>query len=105
MRLGGRNFMGESAEHPAEAGNVGKITASYQPPKGPTINEGSMVKPIHPDQHELHDWPMYGPKNPEIANMVERLAYDHGMRVCDIENVILLALQDCLRAAENEGGV
>jgi hypothetical protein len=43
---------------------------------------------------------MYGPKNPEIANMVERLAYDHGMRVRDIEEVILLALQGRLREAE-----
>ncbi|KFI24173.1 hypothetical protein [Paenirhodobacter enshiensis] len=59
-----------------------------------------MVKPTHPDQHELHDWPMYGPKNPEIASMVERLAYDHGMRVRDIEEVILLALQGRLREAE-----
>lgn len=91
--------MGKSAEHPAEAGNVGEVTASYQTPKKPTINEGSMVKPTHPDQHELHDWPMYGPKNPEIAKIVERLAYDHGMRVRDIEEVILLALQDRLREA------
>ena len=96
--------MGKSAEHPAEAGNVGKITASYQPPKGSTINEGSMVKPTHPDQHELYDWPMYGPKNPEIANMVERLAYDHGMRVRDIEEVILLALRGRLREAERVSG-
>lgn len=92
--------MGKSAEHSAEAGNVGEVVASCQPPKKPTINEGSMVKPTHPDQHELHDWPMYGPKNPEIANMVERLAYDHGMRVRDIEEVILLALQGRLREAE-----
>ncbi|MCA0964985.1 hypothetical protein [Salipiger bermudensis] len=44
-----------------------------------------MVKPTNPEQHELHDRPMYGPKNPEIANMVERLAYDHGIelpRIC-----------------------
>jgi len=96
--------MGKSAEHPAEAGNVGEVTASYQELKEPTINEDSMVKPTHPDQHELHDWPMYGPKNPEIANMVERLAYDHGMRVRDIEEVILLALQDRLREAERGSG-
>ncbi|NHF74748.1 hypothetical protein [Paracoccus xiamenensis] len=63
-----------------------------------------MVKPTHPDQHELHDWPMYGPKNPEIANMVERLAYDHGMRVRDIEEVILLTLQGKLREAEHVSG-
>lgn len=59
-----------------------------------------MLKPTHPDQHELHDRSMYGPKNPEIASMMERLAYDHGMRVRDIEEIILLALQDRLQEAE-----
>ncbi|AUM73770.1 hypothetical protein [Paracoccus jeotgali] len=50
----------------------------------------------HPDSHELHDWPMYGPKNPEIANLVEELAYEHGLRVWEIEHIILRALQDRL---------
>jgi hypothetical protein len=57
----------------------------------------------HPDSHELHDWPIYGPKDPEIANLVDRLAYDHGLRVHDIEKVILRALQS--RLSEEEGEV
>ncbi|UWR99681.1 hypothetical protein [Phaeobacter inhibens] len=61
-----------------------------------------MVNPTHPDVHELHDWPIYGPKNPEIANLVDRLACDHGMRVHDIEEVILVALKNRLRDAERQ---
>ena len=59
------------------------------------------MKPrMHPDSHELHDWPMYGPKNSEIANLVDSLAYDHGLRVREIEAVILQALQS--RLADEE---
>lgn len=43
---------------------------------------------------------MYGPKNPEIARLVETLAYDHGLRVHEVEVVILKALQNRLREAE-----
>ncbi len=56
----------------------------------------------HPDSHELHDWPIYGPKDPEIANLVDRLAYDHGLRVHEIEEVILRALQSRLSEEERE---
>lgn len=48
--------------------------------------------PAHPDSHELDDWPIHGPKDPKIADLVDRLAYDHGLRVCEIEDVILQAL-------------
>jgi hypothetical protein len=50
----------------------------------------------HPDSHELHDWPIYGPKDPEIANLVDQLAYVHGLRVCEIETIILRALNERL---------
>lgn len=50
----------------------------------------------HPDSDQLHDWPIYGPKDPEIATLVDRLAHDHGLRVHDIETIILRALQDRL---------
>lgn len=56
----------------------------------------------HPDSHELHDWPIFGPKDPEIANLVDRLAYDHGLRVHEIEEVILRALQSRLSEEERE---
>lgn len=48
----------------------------------------------HPDSHELDDWPLYGPKNPNIAHLVSRLALDYGLRLHDIEDVILQALRD-----------
>jgi len=50
----------------------------------------------HPDSHELHDWPVYGPKNIEVAELVERLALDHGLRVREIENILLAALRSRL---------
>ncbi|WP_417713367.1 hypothetical protein [Pseudophaeobacter arcticus] len=50
----------------------------------------------HPDSHELHDWSLYGPKDPEIANLVDQLAYDHGLRVREIETIILRALNERL---------
>lgn len=50
----------------------------------------------HPDSHELHDLSMYGPKDPEIANLVDQLAYVHGLRVREIETIILRALNERL---------
>ena len=65
------------------------------------LGSSATMKPrTHPDSHELDDWPMYGPKDPEIANLVDRLAYDHGLRVYAIEQVILRALRDRVRAEE-----
>lgn len=54
----------------------------------------------HPDSHELNDWAVYGPKNPEIAWLVDRLALDHGLRVREIENLILQALKDRITLEE-----
>lgn len=47
----------------------------------------------HPDSQELSDWPIYGPKVPEIAQLVDRLAYDHGLRLQEIEEIISNALK------------
>jgi hypothetical protein len=57
----------------------------------------------HPDSHELHDWPLYGPKDPEIANLVDQLAYDHGLRVREIETIILRALNERLASEKAKG--
>lgn len=46
----------------------------------------------YPDIHELHDWPMYGPKDPRIADLVRALVLDHGLRVEEIEAIIEAAL-------------
>lgn len=52
-----------------------------------------MKAPTHPDKHELDDWPLHGPKDAEIPNLVDRLAYGHGLRVREIEDIILRALK------------
>lgn len=54
----------------------------------------------HPDSHELDDWATYGPKNAEISRLVSRLALDHGLRVREIEDLILQALKDRLALEE-----
>lgn len=47
----------------------------------------------HPDSHELNDWPLYGPRDPNIALLVVQLAEQHQMRVADIEAIMLAALR------------
>ena len=54
----------------------------------------------HLDSHELHDWPIYGPRDLEIANLVHRLAYDHDFRLREIEEIILRSLQERIGAAK-----
>jgi hypothetical protein len=55
---------------------------------------------IHPDdRHLLTDWPIYGPKNGTIADLVEALA-EKGMRVAETERMIEAYLR--LRLAELE---
>lgn len=47
----------------------------------------------HLDSHELNDWPLYGPRDPNIALLVVQLAEQHQMRVADIEAIMLAALR------------
>lgn len=50
----------------------------------------------HPDNFAgLLDWPTYGPRDPEIARLVEEMAAE-GMRLEEIELVIKQALWDRL---------
>lgn len=46
----------------------------------------------HPDSNELDDWAFSGPRNPLIATLVSRLAVQHGLRVREIEAIIITAL-------------
>lgn len=49
----------------------------------------------HPDDHSgLVDWQLYGPKDPEITDLVYRLAYEKNLRLQEIEDVIKTALQN-----------
>ncbi len=52
-----------------------------------------MPAPNHPDNHLLNDWAIYGPKDPRIAHLVSQLALDHGLRVADIEELLVAALE------------
>jgi len=47
----------------------------------------------HPDSQELLDWPLYGPRDEKISELVEKLAEEHGLRLEEIENLMLQALQ------------
>lgn len=58
--------------------------------------------PSHPDFYEgLMDWPFYGPRDSEIADLVFALA-DHGIRLADIEAAIKQRLQAWLDTIERD---
>lgn len=58
----------------------------------------------HPDSHELDDWPLYGPRDPNIARLVVQLAEQHQMRVPDIEAIMLAALRSELARKGGKAG-
>lgn len=47
----------------------------------------------HPDQHEIDDWFLYGPKNQEIETLVRELTIGHGLRLAEVESLIVEALR------------
>ena len=51
----------------------------------------------HPDMSAIRDWALYGPRDPAIASLVEQLAYEQGMRLEDIEQLITNALTAALQ--------
>ena len=58
----------------------------------------------HPDRQAIDDWPIYGPKNPHIAELIRELALRHHLVVADIESQIEAGLREWLQimdAAEN----
>jgi len=54
--------------------------------------EGLTIR-YHPDQQALIDWGMYGPRDPRIDQLVWELAHDHGLRLVEIEELLLSALE------------
>lgn len=51
----------------------------------------------HPDDHNrLNDWPVFGPRDPEISILVERLAREKNLRLAEIEDTIKNALRNRL---------
>lgn len=59
--------------------------------------------PHHPDAAAIRDWALYGPRDSAIINLVERLAYERGMRLEDIELLITDALIIALQDGGDEG--
>ena len=57
-----------------------------------------MTNPLeqHPDAAAIRDWALYGPRDPQIAVLVERLASERQMRVNEIERLLLDALTQTL---------
>lgn len=53
----------------------------------------------HPDTSAIRDWAHYGPRNPAIATLVEQLAYEQGVRLEDIEQLIANALTAALQGS------
>lgn len=63
----------------------------------------------HPDSHEINDWFLFGPKNSQIEELVRELTLVHGLRLCDVEGLIVAALEERHRFLTNpsvqpEGG-
>ena len=60
-----------------------------------------MKKPLeqHPDAAAIRDWALYGPRDPLIAVLVERLAIERQMRLDEIEQLIIASLTAELRDA------
>ncbi|WP_152048596.1 hypothetical protein [Aureimonas psammosilenae] len=55
----------------------------------------------HPDHHNgLLDWPIYGARDPEIAELAHQLAYAGGLRLSEIEDLIKHALRQRLAVVE-----
>lgn len=61
--------------------------------------------PQHPDASAIRDWALHGPRDSAIANLVERLAYERGMRLEDIEllitNALIIALHDSVADSDD----
>ncbi|MGZ3215096.1 DUF429 domain-containing protein [Paracoccus sp. T5] len=66
------------------------------------LPQPEVIASDHPDSHELDDWALYGPKDPEIAQLVGRLALNHGLRVQEIEDLLIKALKEQIAAAEGK---
>lgn len=56
----------------------------------------------HPDDHALLDWGLYGPRDTRIEQLVWRLAKDHGLRLAEIESLIVDTLEK--RLSKIKGG-
>ncbi len=55
----------------------------------------------HPDQHEIDDWFLYGPKDQKIEVLVRELTLLNGLRLADVERTMIDALETKLRSVRD----
>lgn len=56
----------------------------------------------HPDSEALRDWPLYDPRNPNIANLVLQLATEQHLSLDEIETLIEKALKAQAQKSETD---
>jgi len=60
--------------------------------KSKIVDDELQRKPDHPDLHEINDWLLNGPKNGRIEGLVRELTLGHGLRLAEVEDLMLKAL-------------
>lgn len=61
-----------------------------------------MTLPQYHERQALDDWFSYGPKDPEIALLVQRLVLEHGLRTAEVETMIRDGLDGKLSELEKD---
>ena len=57
------------------------------------LNADGQSRVEHPDMHEITDWFLNGPKNGQIEELVRELTLVHGLRLAEVEGLIVTALE------------
>ncbi|EBA13650.1 HigA family addiction module antitoxin [Roseobacter sp. CCS2] len=86
-----------------------KLQENYQISAHLEQDSSSQRNVDHPDQHEIDDWVLNGPKNAKIVELVRDLTLDNGLRLAEVESFIVTALEKRRRLIPNaptqsEGG-
>jgi hypothetical protein len=61
-------------------------------------NTEAQPRAEHPDNHEINDWFLFGPKNGHIEELVRELTLTHGLRLSEVEGLIVAALEERRRS-------
>lgn len=57
-------------------------------------NSDKREKMAHPDQHDIDNWILYGPKNGQISELVRDLTLDCGLGLAEVESLIIAVLEE-----------
>lgn len=69
-----------------------KLQENYENRSG-RVDDGNLRDDaVHPDQHAINDWLLYGPKDGRIEELVRELTLGCGLRLADVEYLIFAAL-------------